>query len=64
MFPVFIQGNPSANKLLGTSLQKTLRTFGVIPARTSAFISVSILLNTEVLTGFAMPARTSAFDRF
>ena len=32
------------------------------PARASAFISVSILMDTEALAGFAMPARASVFD--
>ena len=38
--------------------------FGAKPARASAFIGVSILMDTEALAGFAMPARASAFDRF
>ena len=42
-------GCPSDNKLLGTSF-----------LRASAFITVSILLDAEALTGFAMPARASA----
>ena len=35
---------------------------GAKPAGSSAFIGVSILLDTEALAGFAMPARTSAFN--
>ena len=55
---------PSDNKLLGTSFRKALRAFWAKPARASAFIGVSILMDTEALAGFAMPARASAFDRF
>merc|ERR1711905_68178 len=36
--------------------------FGAKPARASAFISVSILMDTEALAGFAMPARASKFN--
>ena len=38
--------------------------FGAKPARASMFVSVSILMDTEDLAGFAMPARASAFNRF
>merc|ERR1711905_35681 len=36
--------------------------FGTKPARVSAFISVYILMDTEALAGFAMPARASTFN--
>ena len=35
--------------------------FGANPARDSAFIGLSILMDTEALEGFAMPARVLAF---
>ena len=35
---------------------------GAEPARDSAFIGVSILSDTDALSGIAMPARTSAFN--
>ena len=37
--------------------------FGAKPARALAFIAVSILTDTEALSGFAIPARPSTFDR-
>ena len=36
--------------------------FGTKPVRASTFNSVTILMDTEALSGFAMPARTSAFS--
>ena len=36
--------------------------FGTKPARASTFISTLIPLDTDALTGIAMPARVSAFD--
>merc|ERR1712237_71848 len=36
--------------------------FGAKPARASAFIGVAILMDTEALAGFAMPARASTFN--
>ena len=36
--------------------------FGANPAKDSAFIGVSILMDTEALSGFAMPARASTFN--
>ena len=36
--------------------------FEAEPTRASAFISVSILMDTEALVGFAMPARASTFN--
>ena len=38
--------------------------FGAKPARASAFIAVSILMDAEAHAGFAIPTRASAFDRF
>ena len=35
---------------------------GAKPAREQAFIGVFILVDTEALAGFAMPARASAFN--
>ena len=56
---------PSDNKLLGTSFQKPARgPPGAKSARASAFIGVFILMDTEALAGFAMPARASAFNTF
>ena len=56
-------GYPGDNKLLGTSFQKPARgPAGAKPATASAFISVSILMDTEALVGFAMPAKASAFN--
>ena len=37
--------------------------FGTKPARASAFISVSILLDMDALAGIAKPARASPSDR-
>ena len=36
--------------------------FRAKPAQASALIGVSILMDTEALAGFAMPARASAFN--
>ena len=57
-----ISGYPANNQLLGTSFQKAYELFGAKPARVSAFIGVPILMDTEALAGFAMPARASAFN--
>ena len=56
---------PSCN-FVGTHRQASKIPYGPFeakPARASAFISVSILLDTEALAGFAMLARASAFNR-
>ena len=58
-------GNPANHQLLETQASK--RPYGSLwakPARPSAFIGVSTLMDTEALAGFAMPARASALDRF
>ena len=55
---------PSDNYLLGTNFQRPYGPFGTKPAWASGFIGVSILLDTEALAGFAMPARASSFDMF
>merc|ERR1712237_318341 len=56
------QYHPANIHLLGTSFQKPAGPLGAKPARASAFISVSILMDTEALAGFAMPARASTFN--
>ena len=38
--------------------------YGTKPAKASKFIGGSILMDTEALTDFAMPARALTFDRF
>ena len=54
---------PANIQLLGTSFQKgPTGLFGAKPAGASAFISVSMLIDTDALAGFAMPARASAFN--